>query len=203
VRAHAQRAGRLAAHDDRLVAVGGQLAALEAQAGVPAREALRVDEVADAPFLVADEQQRDLLEVVRAPRELAQDAERQDVTALHVDAARADEQARVALQRAVDLVRVDSVDVAEQQHAAAAAAAQGQDQVVGVVVRRAGGALDLRLGGRQRPRDRERLLRARDVTRRRGDRHQAIELLLGPSGDPLGALCDARLHSPVLPESAG
>ena len=42
-----------------------QLAALEAQAGVVAGEALRVAEVARAPLLVADEQQRGLREVAR------------------------------------------------------------------------------------------------------------------------------------------
>ena len=94
-----------------------QLAALEAQAGVPAREAVGVDERAGAPFLVADEQQRDLLEELRAQRQLAQDAEREDVAALHVDRARADEVLAVALQRAVVVVGVDRVDVAEQHDA--------------------------------------------------------------------------------------
>ena len=88
VREHPQRARGLALDDDRLLPVRRQLAALEAQAGVVAREALGVDEVARAPLLVADEQQRDLREGVRALRERAQHAEREDVAALHVDGPR-------------------------------------------------------------------------------------------------------------------
>ena len=60
VRGDVDRARRLAAHDDALVAAA-QLAGLEAQARVEAREALDVAEVgAVAPLLVADEQQREL-----------------------------------------------------------------------------------------------------------------------------------------------
>ena len=66
VRGHAQRAGRLAADDHGLEVVVGQLAGLEAQAGVEAREARDVDEGPDAPLLVAHEQQRGLRE--GAPR---------------------------------------------------------------------------------------------------------------------------------------
>ena len=90
----AQRAGGLAAHDDALLAVGVARAALEAQARVPAREALGVAERGGPPLLVAHEQERDLGVVLRPRGERAQDAEREHDAALHVDRAGADRASR-------------------------------------------------------------------------------------------------------------
>ncbi len=89
VREDLHGAGRLALDDDRVVAVGVELAGLEAQARVEAREAVDVAERADAPLLVDDEQQGDLGEELGPRAQRAQDAEREHVAALHVDGARA------------------------------------------------------------------------------------------------------------------
>ena len=194
VREDAQGPRRLALDDDGVVAVRRQLAALEAQAGVPAREAVGVDEPAGAPFLVAHEQQRDLLEELRPQRQLAQDAEREDVAALHVDRARTDEVLAVALQRAVVVVRVDRVDVAEQHDAPGARARQRDDQVVGVIRRRARGALHARVCGRERDRDVECRLGPRHVAGGRGDADEPRELLGRARGDPLRGLGDPGVH---------
>ena len=76
-RGDVDRARGLAPHDDALV-VAGQLAGLEAQAGVEAREALDVAERRRPPLLVADQQQRDLGVELRALGERAQRADGED-----------------------------------------------------------------------------------------------------------------------------
>ena len=118
VRLDLDRARGLAAHDDALGALGRELARLEAQARVPAGEALRVGERRRPPLLVADEQQRGLGERVAARGERAQHAEREDDAALHVDRAGAEQLLAVARERLVVLVADHRVDVAEQQDAA-------------------------------------------------------------------------------------
>ncbi len=117
-RVDADRARGLAAHDHALLAVGRELAGLEAQAGVPAGEALGVQERRRAPLLVADEQQPDLGEVLGALLERAERAEREHDAALHVDGAGADQPLAGAGERLVLGVGDHGVDVAEQQHAA-------------------------------------------------------------------------------------
>ena len=101
---------------DAVLAARRPLAALEAQARVPAREATDVGEVAGAPLLVAHEQQRDLGVRLGALGERAHDADREHVAALHVDGARADQLVALAGERPVVLVRDDGVEVPEQQH---------------------------------------------------------------------------------------
>ena len=75
---------------DAVVALRRARAALEAEAGVEAREALHVAERRRPPLLVADQQQRDLGVVLRARGQRAHDAEREHDAALHVDRARPD-----------------------------------------------------------------------------------------------------------------
>src|SRR3954471_23885094 len=169
VRRDVHRRGRLALDDHLLAPVLGALAALEAQAGVEPREAIDVLERADAPLLVADEQERGLGEVVAALGERAEDAERQHVAALHVDGPRPDEAVLLAAQRAVLLVRDHRVDVAEEQHALRPRAGQPDEQVGRVVRGRARRPLDLDVVGRQRGGDRGGLLGAVHVAARRGD----------------------------------
>jgi hypothetical protein len=182
VRAHAQGAGRLALDDDALPRLV-ELAGLEAQHGVHVGEGLRVREPADAPLLIVDEQQGHL-GVRLGPRgERAQDADRQDHAALHVDRSGADQAVTGALERAVRLVRDDRVEVAEQQELSLARPSQAQ-QKIGRVAR--GGAWDplrLRLRGCKRGAQRDGLLGARDVAGRRGDRHECLELAFGVPGD--------------------
>ena len=152
-------------------------------------------EVARAPLLVADEQQRDLGEVLRALGERAQDAEREDVAALHVDRARADEVVALGRERAVILVRVDGVDVAEQHDPPAAAAGERHDQVVGVA-----GATSTATRSKRTPSGTsssascERRVGARDVARGRGDRDEPLELARRTRGDLLGGGGDPGIH---------
>ncbi len=124
---HLDGAGRLALDDDRVVALDVELAGLEAQAGVEAGEAVDMAEPADAPLLVDDEQQGDLGEQVGPRAQRAQDAEGQDIAALHVDGARAIEAVGVvgvAFEHAVLVVGDDGVEVAEQKDALGACSAQ-------------------------------------------------------------------------------
>ena len=93
---------------------------------------------------------------------------REDVAALHVDAAGADQLLADALQRLVLGVRDDGVDVADQQRLAAAGAVQAGDQILGVAGRGARDALDRRLVGQQRRADATRT-RSRRARRREGE----------------------------------
>ena len=197
VRAHAQRAGGLAAHDDALLPVGRARAALEAEAGVEAGEALGVGELGGPPLLVADQQQGDLGVVLRPRGERPQHAEREHDAALHVDRAGADELVADALERAVRGVRDHGVEVAEQQDAAAALAVEAGDQVVGVVGRRAGDVLELGVVGRERGAHRRALLRPVTVARGRGDGDERLELARRAARDLLRALRDPLVHRPA------
>jgi formamidopyrimidine-DNA glycosylase len=146
------------------------------------------------PLLVADQQQRDLGVVLAALGERAHDPEREHDAALHVDRAGADQLVAVALQRAVGLVRDHGVDVAEQQDAAAAGAAEVDDEVVGVVGRRAGDALEARVVGRERRADGDALVGAVAVAAGRGDGHERLQLARRAAGDLLRALGDPLIH---------
>ena len=181
------RARRLAAHDHALGALGRELARLEAQARVPAGEALRVRERRRPPLLVADEQQRDLGERVAAGGERAEHAEREDDAALHVDGAGAEQLLAVARERLVVLVADHRVDVAEQQQAAGAGAGDAQQQVGRVAGGGAGEALRGRVARRERGADRRALLGAADVARGRGDADERLELPLRARRDLLRA----------------
>ena len=144
VRDHLDRARRLAPDHDAVVTVGRALAALEAQAGVPAGEARDVRQRGLAPLLVADHEQRDLGVVRRAPGEQPHRAEREHDAALHVDAAGADQLLALARERPVVGVRDDGVEVAEQQDPLGAGAAQPRQQVGRVACARARHPLDRR-----------------------------------------------------------
>ena len=165
----------LAAHDDALL-VAGELAGLEAQAGVEAREARDVAEVGGPPLLVAHQQQRELGVELRALGEGSQRAEGEHVAALHVHAAAADQLLAVAVQRLVVGVRDDGVDVADQQRLARARPVQAEHEILGVAGARARHALDRRLVRRERRAQRGALVGAVDVAGGRRDRHQRLEL---------------------------
>jgi hypothetical protein len=162
-----ERPGGLALDDQGVVALPVDLPGLEAETGVPAGEALRVGERHRAPLLVVDEQHRRLGVQLRAPGQLAHHAERQRHAALHVDGPRADQSIPVAGERPVGVVGDDRVEVAEQQQAALAAAAQVSEQVGRVAGRGAVDPLGLRLGWQEGDAESDRLLRARNVARRR------------------------------------
>jgi hypothetical protein len=183
LRADLDRPGGLAPHDDALGAVRRQLPGLEAQAGVPAREAGGVRERRRAPLLVAHEQQRDLGEVAAPLGERAQHAEREHDAALHVDGARAEQVVAVAVQRLVMRVRDHRVGVAQQQEPAPAAPAQAGEQVGRVPGGGAGRPLHRRIRGQQRGADRRALLRAVDVARGRRDRDERLQLALRAARD--------------------
>src|SRR3954453_15765757 len=187
---------RLDLDDPPLAAVVGAPAALEAQARVVPREALDVRERADPPLLVAHAQQRGLGDVLAPVGERAQDSERDDVAALHVDRSGADEPVFLAPQRPVVPVRDDGVDVAEQQHPLRSRAAETDEQIRRVVGRRARDALDLRLVRRERGGDRGGLLGAGDVAAGRGDGDQRLELARGARGDRVGVGLDPVVHRP-------
>jgi hypothetical protein len=156
-----------------------------------------VRERADAPLLVDDEQQRDLGERLRPPRERAQHAERQHVAALHVDGARPVELVGVggvALHRPVVVMRDDGVEMSEEQDPAAARAGEAGDEVRRVVGAGARDVLHGRVVGQQRGGDRGGLLGAPNVARRRRDPDQRLDLALGTVGDVRGGLFDPRIQ---------
>jgi hypothetical protein len=184
------RPRRLAAHDHAVLSGRGLVAALEAQAGVPSREALDVGDAAGPPLLVAHEQQRHLGVRLGPRRERPHRADRQHHAALHVDAAGADELVAVAVQRPVVAVPDHGVHMAEQQHAPRAGPAQARDEVLGMVGRRAGDALDLGGVGQQRGTHRGALLGAVHVAGRRRHADQSLELARRPPPD----LRCRRLH---------
>jgi hypothetical protein len=93
-------------------------------------------------------------------------------------------------------MRDDRVEVTEQQQPARARAANPGEQVGGVRLAGAVEALDLGLGRQQRDADRDRLLSSGDVTRRRGDADQRIELALGARANLIG-----RGRDPVVREA--
>ena len=192
-RGDAQRARGLAAHDDALVALRRALAGLEAQAGVPVAERLGVAQGPGPPLLVDHEQQRELGEVLGPAGELAQDAEGEDDAALHVHRARAVEAVALAAQRLMSLVGDDGVEMAEQQHPLAPRPGHPGDEVGGLVRRRARRAGDLGLVRRERGGYGDGLVGAPDVTARRGDGHERVELALGVAGDALGGRGDGRI----------
>ena len=205
VRLHLDRARGLAAHHHALGALGRQLARLEAQARVPAGEALRVAERGGPPLLVADQQQRGLGVGVAARGQRAEHAEREHDPALHVDGARAEQLLALAAERLVVLVADDGVDVPEQEHAPGAGARQAQQQVGRVAGGGAGQALRGGLARGERGADRRALLGAADVARGRGDADQRLELPLRPRGDLPRAVPDPVVHTqmhcmPELPE---
>ncbi len=115
-RADAQRSRGLASDDDALAVGAGALAALEAQAGVVAREAVHMGERLSAPLLVGDQQHAELGEQLGAGGERPRHAEGQDHTALHVHRPGAVETITIAPQRPVRRVVDDRIDVAEQHH---------------------------------------------------------------------------------------
>ena len=201
------RARGLAADDDALV-TAPQLAGLEAQARVEAREALHVAEVVRPPLLVAHEQQRELGEQLGALGERAQRAEREHVAALHVDGAGADELLTHARERLVLGVGDDGVVVADEQHLARAGALQADDEILGVAGARARHALERRIVGRERGAQRRALVRAVHVTGRRRDGHERFELARRAARDLGRSLLDPRIHAvhvnvdavPELPE---
>jgi hypothetical protein len=153
-----------------------------------------VGERADAPLLVAHQQQRGLGEVLRARGQGAQHAEGEHVAALHVHGARADQAVAVAVQRTVVGVRDDRVDVAEEEDALRAGPGHAEEEVGRVVRRRAREVLDRGLVGRQRGGDRRGLLGAVDVAARRGDGDERLELALGAAGDRVGVGGDPVAH---------
>ena len=136
------------------VAVGAELAGLEAQAGVEAGEPRPVGEAAGAPLLVDHGQQASSANASGSRGQLAQHPEREHHAALHVDGPRADQPAVLARQRPVVGVGDHGVEMAEQQQLAGARAADRRQQVGGMAGERARRPLDLRLVGHQR-RDRE------------------------------------------------
>ena len=194
--AHPQGPGRLAPHDHAVVALRRARAALEAEAGVEAGEALHVGERRRPPLLVADQQQRHLGVVLRARRQRAHHAEREHDAALHVDRARPDELVAVALERAMRRVRDDRVEVAEQQDPPRARARDPREHVLGVAGRGAGQALERDGVGQQRGADGSALLRAALVARGRGDADERLQLALGAPPDLMRAPRDPVIHGP-------
>ena len=151
---------------------GVALAALEAQAGVEAGEAL--DVARTAPSRHSSSQTSSSATSAKSSEraaERAHHAEREHDAALHVDRARADQLVVVALERAVVGVRDDGVDVAEQQHPARARRRHPRDQVLRVTGRGARHALDRRrrraAARRRRRRTPRRRARRRRARRRR------------------------------------
>ena len=112
-----------------------ELAGLEAQARVQAREALDVGEGPGRHSSSQTSSSADLGEVAGAGGERAQDAQGEDVAALHVDRARAEQPVALAAQRLVVVVADDGVEVAEQQDRGALPAPPGtRSEQVGRVV---------------------------------------------------------------------
>jgi hypothetical protein len=111
------------------------------------------------------------------------------------------------VERVVRGVRDDGVDVPEQQQAPAARARHAQHEVLGVAGRGAGEALHPRGGRRERGRERDALLRAVHVARRRGDRDERLQLPFDAAGDLVGCGCDPGVHgqdhSPAAANHAG
>ena len=183
VRGHAQGAGRLAARDQRVLAVRPALAGLEAEAGVVTGEPGPVRELARPPLLVVDREQVEPSVCIGHLGEDPHHAERQRHPALHVDGARADQPPLGALERPVLGVRVDRVEVAEQQDLGRAGARQARHQVGRVAGGRAGDALDRGRARKQRRDHGAHLLRSVHVAGGRGDGDQRLELALGVLGD--------------------
>jgi hypothetical protein len=194
-----QGSSRLTADHHRVASLGVQLARLEAQARVPAGEPGAVRERRRAPLLVAHEQQRDLRDVVEAVRgDRVEDPEREDVPALHVDGARPAQRARdlgVRMQRLVELVADDRVDVAEEQDPAVPAPAHAHEEVVGVRRGGAGQALDGRSGGQPGGHDRDAALRPGVVAGGRRDTDEDLEVGDRGGGDPGGVRAGPVGHS--------
>ncbi len=136
-----QRAGRLAAHDDGIVAIGAALTGFEAEAGVEAGEARAVSELAAAPLLVGDQQQCSFAELW-PPLKRAQRAECQRDASLHVGRAGPDQVVAAALRRQERVMRDDRVEVAYQQDLELARPVDRDQQVGRVLSRRAGQPLD-------------------------------------------------------------
>ena len=185
-RGHAQCAGRLAADDDPLLALGTALAGLEAQARVVAGEPVDVAELVGPPLLIGHEQQPKLGEQLTAVAERAGGSEREHHAALHVVGAGPVQPVAVPPQGPVVVVADHGVDVAEQQQPALAGSGHPGDQVGGAAGRRAGNALDRRVRRQHRGTDRECLLGAAEIAGGRGDRDERFQLALGERGDPLG-----------------
>jgi hypothetical protein len=201
-----ERARGLAAHDHALLPVVVELSALEAQAGVVAREtsvAPRVSERPGSPLLVGDQQHRQLREGLGAAGQGARDAERHDVSALHVDGAGAVEAIAVTTQRLMPVVADDGVDVAQQHQLACAGPGHRADQIGRVVGRRARGAVDGGAGRKQPDAHRQGPLGPIDVARRRGDVHQLAQLLGGRGGQLVRLGGDQRIIGDVHAVTAG
>ena len=161
--------GRLAAHDDAVVAVRRALAALEAQARRPSRRsARRGAKSARAPLLVADEQQRELARSARGRWASARIAPSASTTPPFMSTLPEPTSCSPSrVERPVLGVRDDGVEVAEQQdRLRAGAASGGRRRSWRVAGARARDALDLRLVGQQRGAHRRALLGAVHVARR-------------------------------------
>ena len=191
---HAQRPGRLALDDHALLAVRAGLAGLEAEAGVELREEVGVLEPAHAPPLVGDEQQRELGERIAARGEGVQHADRQHDAALHIDRARPDQAVAVADQRAMRVVADDRVEVAQEQDASGPLSVDSRQEVRRVAGRRARDALDLGFRRQQCRAQRDRLLGAVVVARRRGHADERLELAHRPPRDVSRLCLDPCVH---------
>ena len=196
-RSTAQRSGRLAPDDDRVLAVGTALSALETQARVEAGEARHVGEAARAPLLVDDQQQRRLGEPSLRDRASARSRPSAITSPPFMSIVPEPTSCSPSpRQRPVVGVGDDRVEVAEQQDARAAGSAQLQQQVVGVVGRSSrAGACTSASGGARSPGGGDRRLGAGPVAGRRRDVDERAQIVGR-------ALCDrGAISSPMAPWS--
>src|SRR4029453_1043826 len=108
------------------------LAALEAEAGVEAGEALAVGERSGAPLLVVHEQYHPPPLQLPPRRELAHQAEGERPAALHVHGPGAGQAVALALDRPVRVVGDHGVEVAEQEELGGSSPAETAHEGAGV-----------------------------------------------------------------------
>ena len=189
------RARGLAPHDDALV-VAGELAGLEAQAGVEAREALDVAEVGGPPLLVADEQQRELARSAPGASAKARSAPMARMSPPFMSTrARAEQLLADVLERPV-------LRRGRRRCRRGRAAARGRCRCRGVRATRSsawpgeehGTRSIVASSGAQRRAHGGALVRPVHVAGRRGHGDQRLELARRSSGDLRRRLLDPRIH---------
>ena len=175
------------------------LARLEAQARVVAGEPLHMRECVGAPFLVGNEQHRYLRERLRTRR-----------TAPAPRPARAPRRpscppspARTAGRRRGAAARATSWLMTVSMWPSSSSRRDPRPAIRADQVRRAPGSSRARARSpprrQQRHAQRDRLLRARDISRGRGHRHERLELALGSCRDLAGAADDQLVHGGLMP----